>query len=58
LSFIGGLDVKEIHGYKAHLGYRVFTATALQPLKPLARPPTLMAAGGNEERNRRIERNR
>jgi arginine decarboxylase len=49
LSFIGGLDVKEIHGYRAQLGYRVFTEAALQPLKPPARPPTVIAAGSTED---------
>jgi arginine decarboxylase len=49
LSFIGALDVKEIHGYKPHLGYRVFTETALQPLSPPRLPPTLMTAGSNED---------
>jgi arginine decarboxylase len=48
LSFIGGLDVKEIHGYRAHLGYRVFTEKALQASKPPAPLPTLVAAGGSE----------
>jgi arginine decarboxylase len=49
LSFIDGLDVKEIHGYKPHLGYRVFTEKALQPPKLPAPPPTLVAAGSNED---------
>jgi len=30
LSFIDGLDVKEIHGYRPHLGYRVFADEALR----------------------------
>jgi arginine decarboxylase len=45
LSFIGGLDVKEIHGYRAHLGYRVFTEKALGG----SVPPTVMTAGGTED---------
>jgi arginine decarboxylase len=49
LSFIGGLDVKEIHGYKPHLGYRVFTETALQPQRPSRPAPGLVAAGSNED---------
>jgi arginine decarboxylase len=49
LSFIGGLDVKEIHGYRAHLGYRVFTEKALQPPKRSASTPALMTAGSSEE---------
>jgi arginine decarboxylase len=49
LWFVGGLDVKEIHGYRAHLGYRVFKDVALQPLKPPAPPPTLMGASSNED---------
>jgi arginine decarboxylase len=49
LSFIGGLDVKEIHGYKPHLGYRVFTDRALQPLKAPTPGPTLIAAGDSED---------
>jgi arginine decarboxylase len=48
LSFIGGLDVKEIHGYKPHLGYRVFTETALRAVAPPTPPPTVMAAGSSE----------
>jgi arginine decarboxylase len=49
LSFIGGLDVKEIHGYREHLGYRVFTEKALQPPTLPAPPSTLIAAGSNED---------
>jgi arginine/lysine/ornithine decarboxylase len=30
LSFIGSLDTREIHGYRPHLGYRVFTTKALE----------------------------
>jgi arginine decarboxylase len=47
LSFIGGLDVKEIHGYRPHVGYRVFTEAALQAPQLQAPPATLVAAGGN-----------
>jgi arginine decarboxylase len=50
LSFIGGLDVKEIHGYKPHLGYRVFIEKALEPPQLQVLTPTLIAAGGNEDR--------
>jgi arginine decarboxylase len=49
LSFIGGLDVKEIHGYRAHLGYRVFTEKALQPPTLPAPPPSVMTAGSAED---------
>jgi arginine decarboxylase len=49
LSFIGGLDVKEIHGYKVQLGYRVFTEAALHPMMRPTPPPTVMAAGSNED---------
>jgi arginine decarboxylase len=48
LSFIGGLDVKEIHGYRPHLGYRVFTDKALQSPKLPAPPPALIAAGSQQ----------
>jgi arginine decarboxylase len=48
LSFIGGLDVTEIHGYRAHLGYRVFTEKALQSPK-LSSPPQALMAAGNED---------
>jgi arginine decarboxylase len=52
LSFIGGLDVKEIHGYRAELGYRILTEEALQlPTLPVTRP-TVVAAGGVEGANR------
>ena len=53
LSFIGGLDVKEIHGYRPHLGYRVFTDTALQHLTPPAParyPPGPIAGQGRSAR--------
>jgi arginine decarboxylase len=49
LSFISGLDVKEIHGYRAHLGYRVFTDTALRPQKSPAPSLTLAATRSNED---------
>ncbi len=30
LDFMSALDVKEIHGYRPELGFRVFTEQALQ----------------------------
>jgi arginine decarboxylase len=48
LSFIGGLDVKEIHGYRAQLGYRVFTEAALQPPTLPAPLATLIADRSSE----------
>ena len=49
LSFIGGLDVKEIHGYKPQVGYRVFLEKALHPLQLQVLPPTVMTAGTGED---------
>jgi len=42
LAFIEALDVKEIHGYRPELGFRVFTDEALEAAGPTAkpRPPT------------------
>jgi arginine decarboxylase len=45
LAFIAGLDVKEIHGYRAELGFRVFTQAALASAARLEAPAaTPMAA--------------
>lgn len=49
LSFIGGLDVKEIRGYKPQLGYRVFAEKALHPLQLQVLSPTLTAAGSSDD---------
>ncbi|ORW01026.1 aminotransferase class I/II-fold pyridoxal phosphate-dependent enzyme [Mycobacterium kyorinense] len=38
LSFIRALDTKEIHGYKPHLGFRVFTAKAMEMAEASVRP--------------------
>ncbi|TDH55924.1 ornithine decarboxylase [Mycobacterium eburneum] len=38
LSFIRSLDTPEIHGYKPHLGYRVYTTKALEMTEAHARP--------------------
>ena len=38
LSFIRCLDTREIHGYRPHLGYRVFTDKALEMAEATARP--------------------
>jgi arginine decarboxylase len=38
LAFIEALDVKEIHGYRPELGFRVFTDEALETAAPTARP--------------------
>jgi arginine decarboxylase len=32
LSYMSSLDTKEVHGYRAHLGYRVFTEKALRQM--------------------------
>ena len=40
LSFIRGLDTKEVHGYRPELGYRVFTAKALEIVEASARAPS------------------
>jgi arginine decarboxylase len=48
LSFIGGLDVTEIHGYRAQLGYRVFTEKALQSPQLSSPPPSLISAGNED----------
>jgi arginine decarboxylase len=32
LSYMSSLDTPEVHGYRAHLGYRVFTEKALQQM--------------------------
>jgi arginine decarboxylase len=32
LSYMSSLDTPEVHGYRAHLGYRVFTKEALQQM--------------------------
>ncbi len=46
LRFMRALDVKEIHGYRADLGLRVFTQDALDRLTPKVakKPPALAAA--------------
>ena len=45
LRFMRALDVKEIHGYRAELGLRVFTQAALDASLPApARRPRLAAA--------------
>jgi arginine decarboxylase len=38
LSFMRSLDTAEIHGYKPHLGFRVFTDKALEMAETSARP--------------------
>jgi arginine decarboxylase len=38
LSFMRSLDIAEIHGYKPHLGYRVFTDKALEMAEASLRP--------------------
>jgi len=38
LSFIRSLDTKEVHGYRPHLGYRVFTPKAIEMAEATARP--------------------
>jgi arginine decarboxylase len=38
LSFMRSLDTAEIHGYRPHLGFRVFTAKALEMAETTARP--------------------
>ena len=38
LSFIRALDTCEIHGYKPHLGFRVFTPKALEMVEAHTRP--------------------
>jgi arginine decarboxylase len=38
LSFMRSLDTREIHGYRPHLGYRVFTDKALEMAEATARP--------------------
>ncbi|HME49389.1 ornithine decarboxylase [Mycobacterium sp.] len=38
LSFMRSLDTTEIHGYRPHLGFRVFTAKALEMAETSARP--------------------
>jgi arginine decarboxylase len=38
LSFIRSLDTPEIHGYRPHRGYRVFTTKALEMADPADRP--------------------
>ncbi|MGH3530551.1 MAG: aminotransferase class I/II-fold pyridoxal phosphate-dependent enzyme [Mycobacterium sp.] len=38
LSFMRSLDTSEIHGYRPHLGYRVFTTKALEMAEATARP--------------------
>ena len=47
LSFIDRLDVKEIHGYRPDLGYRVYTGQALQP-QEAASPGTMLASVRDE----------
>ena len=32
LSYMSSLDTPEVHGYREHLGYRVFTEKALQAM--------------------------
>ncbi|MCV7402436.1 ornithine decarboxylase [Mycobacterium fragae] len=38
LAFIQALDTSEIHGYKPHLGFRVFTAKAMEMAEASVRP--------------------
>src|SRR5579875_928252 len=38
LAFIRALDTREIHGYKPHLGFRVFTAKAMEMAEANVRP--------------------
>jgi arginine decarboxylase len=38
LAYMKALDVKEIHGYKAEYGFRVFTQEALDALRPAPTP--------------------
>lgn len=49
LSFVRALDVKEIHGYRPHLGCRVFTEKALQPAQQPTPAPSYVAAGVHGE---------
>ncbi len=43
------LDVNEIHGYRAHLGYRVFTDAALPAAEQRASTTKLTASAENGE---------
>ena len=49
LSFMCALDVKEIHGYRPHLGYRVYIEKALQQAEQPVPAPTFAAAGVDGE---------
>ncbi len=53
LSFMRALDVKEIHGYRADLGLRIFKAEALERLKakPLASQSETTSLNGNSKSN-------